>query len=146
MDIINFENKHIPKVLEISKSVFKDDSWDREQFRKEIDRDTNYSYVILKENSVIAFMIASFDYENLELLIIAIDSKFRKQGMAKKLMDYLFLLAKKISATKIVLEVGEKNIAAINLYKKYNFIEIARKENYYYDGSSIIIMSCLNYG
>ena len=40
---------------------------------------------------------------------------------------------------KLILEVSEQNINAINLYKKHNFVEINRRKGYY-NGIDAIIM------
>ena len=44
-----------------------------------------------------------------------------------------------INAEKVLLEVRESNISAINLYSKCGFKEINRRKNYY-DGEDAIIM------
>ena len=51
------------------------------------------------------------------------------------LLDYLFDEISK----PVILEVRESNIPAINLYKKFNFMEIARREKYYENENAIIM-------
>ena len=140
MKIIDFEYKHITEVVNIEFSSFSYDVWDREEFSSQIEEDTNYCRVVIIENRVVAFMIVSFVTENVELLNIATHKNFRKKGIAKLLMYDLLSFSKKIYAEKILLEVKRENIPAINFYKKYNFIKISERNNYYSDGSDADIM------
>ena len=90
--------------------------------------------VIWEENKIVAYSIIYNAIDCYELLEIAVDENYRNKGFANKLIDKL------PSDMDIFLEVSENNINAIKLYKKNNFIELARRKKYYLDNSDAIVM------
>ena len=84
-------------------------------------------------NELMAFLDYSMIYDKSEINHIYVDLTYRKKGVASLLMNYYFNDIKgKINS--ITLEVSSLNEAAINLYKKYGFKNVAIREKYY--GSS----------
>ena len=90
--------------------------------------------VIWEENKIVAYSIIYNAIDFYELFEIAVDKNYRNRGYANKLIDKL------PSDMDIFLEVSENNINAIKLYKKNNFIELARRKKYYLDNSDAIVM------
>lgn len=90
--------------------------------------------VIWEENKIVAYSIIYNAIDCYELFEIAVDENYRNKGFANKLIDKL------PSDMDIFLEVSENNINAIKLYKKNNFIELARRKKYYLDNSDAIVM------
>lgn len=92
--------------------------------------DTNYvdnpfrKYVIYDN---IAILVYSEIYDRLEIDYIYVLEEYRKNGIASKLLDYLFSKYN----YECSLEVRCDNIAAINLYKKYGFDIVSIRKNYY---------------
>lgn len=80
-----------------------------------------------KEKQIIA-MILYQKTDITEIITICVHPDFRKQGIAKNL---LLELKTKMKKRKIMLEVNERNIPAIKLYKKLGFKEINVRKNYY---------------
>ena len=62
---------------------------------------------------------------------IAVLKDFRKQGIAKTIVNQLIDFCKNKNCEFITLEVRESNSPAISLYKKLNFQEVANRKNYY---------------
>jgi [ribosomal protein S18]-alanine N-acetyltransferase len=64
-----------------------------------------------------------------EILFIAVDSAYRRRGIAKR------LLQNELAASRgeWFLEVRESNLAAIRLYESLGFQVAGRRENYYPD-------------
>lgn len=66
-----------------------------------------------------------------ELAKLAIDKKFQGKKLSSLLMDACILFAKEKKATTIMLVSSTKLDTALNLYRKYNFIEVPMAENDY---------------
>ncbi len=64
-----------------------------------------------------------------ELLNVAVSPHFRRRGVASLLMDKLFI----VQPDTVFLEVRESNLAAQVLYKKYGFLPVGVRRNYYQD-------------
>ncbi|MDD4608520.1 MAG: GNAT family N-acetyltransferase [Bacilli bacterium] len=98
-------------------------------------------YVI--DNVIVGFIDYSIIYDKAELNYIIILENYRNQKIASKLIEYFILDAKKNKCVNITLEVRTSNNLAINLYKKYGFVEVAIRNNYYQEEDGILMMKVM---
>jgi len=141
MKITDFKFKHLNQIIKIEESAYGKDHWNRDIFYAELDRKNSYNKVVLNENNIpIAFLIASYLFEEAELLSIAVQKESRGKGISKLLIKDLINYSKFNGIEKIFLEVKENNIVAKSLYEKFGFKKISQRKNYYSDGSNADIM------
>jgi ribosomal protein S18 acetylase RimI-like enzyme len=79
-------------------------------------------------------------HETAEIDFVAVDSIFRKQGIGSKLVETACLLAKRAHASRMLLEVGEKNAEARALYSKLGFREIGKRRKYYQGSEDALVL------
>lgn len=91
--------------------------------------------ILLKDNEIIGFINFDIIYDRIELININVLDKYQGNGYSNILMDKMI----SYDYTNITLEVSSKNIKAINLYKKYGFIEETIRKNYYIDSDAILM-------
>lgn len=92
----------------------------------------NYIILVSDENNINAFLIALKNIDTYEIEAIYVESNYRRQGIATKLLNYLedhYLNKDDV----ILLEVAVNNENAINLYKKFGFNIINTRHKYYKD-------------
>ena len=65
-----------------------------------------------------------------ELLLIAVDPRHRDNGLAKLLIDFLFISARSRGVTRIFLEMRKGN-PALHLYERVGFHPIGERPDYY---------------
>ena len=94
-------------------------------------------------NEVVAYAGASIEYEQSDLLYVAVKSDFRRQKIASKLLLSLFEMVKNRGAEEMFLEVEEDNTSAINLYKGLGFVFLGTRKNYYGDKSAMVFVKKL---
>lgn len=77
-------------------------------------------------------------YANLKMLSgegeierIAVDSRFRRRGVGRKLMEKMEESAAKEGVKDLTLEVRDSNTAARRLYESFGFAEEGRRKGYY---------------
>lgn len=71
---------------------------------------------------------------------IVIAKKYRGKGYSKILLDNLLSFCKStLNLKSINLEVNVENTIAINLYKKYNFVEVGLRKKYYNNNDAILM-------
>ena len=87
--------------------------------------------VFIENNKVIGFIHINEIYDRYEINNIFVLYEYRKKGIASQLMDNIIKLGKDTGIINITLEVRKDNVNAINLYKKYGFVEKAIRKNYY---------------
>jgi ribosomal-protein-alanine N-acetyltransferase len=66
-----------------------------------------------------------------ELLTIAVDPEYRRQGLAQELMSDFEKHAKSKGARDAFLEVSEVNEAAIGLYQRSGYTQAGLRKDYY---------------
>ena len=80
------------------------------------------------DNVIIGFISCSIIYDRCEINYIAVEKKFRRRGIAQKLLDYVI---NNNNFDSISLEVRKDNIEAINFYLKNGFEKVSIRKNYY---------------
>ena len=99
-----------------------------------------YKCLLYDEEAILGVIVFEEIYGRIELDYIIVDDNYRRLGIASKLMGYLVNYAKNNSVSNITLEVNENNTSALNLYKKYKFEMVSRRENYYKDNDAILMI------
>lgn len=92
----------------------------------------SYKFYGLKiGKQLIAYAILSLLKDEAEILNIAVDAAYRKQGYGKKLLQHILYVANQYHILQIFLEVRRSNLVAIRLYEKLGFKQIGLRKNYY---------------
>lgn len=98
---------------------------------------------VLQNKNLIGFLNFNVTYEDCEIEYICVKEDFKKKGVASLMLVYLEDFCKKIAnnkVNKILLEVGEQNMSAINLYKKLNFNTVGERKKYYKNSENALIL------
>ncbi len=73
---------------------------------------------------------------------VAVRKAYRRQGMGERLLISIIDLITELKTQFVVLEVRASNIAAQNLYRKYDFVQVGLRRGYYSDnGEDGVLMS-----
>lgn len=98
--------------------------------------DFDMKYSLIVNDVEVSFIETHQLYETLDITNVKTIENERRKGYAYKLLKYII---DKTNALKIMLEVKETNINAINLYKKLGFKKISERKNYYKNETAIIM-------
>ena len=77
------------------------------------------------------FIMSRLAADEAEILSVAVASRQRGRGLARRLLDLHLRRLAGLGARAVFLEVDEHNTAAIKLYDRAGFREVARRPNYY---------------
>ncbi|MFI3261141.1 MAG: N-acetyltransferase [bacterium] len=101
-------------------------------------KESSYNYIYLyKENNInMGFIIINKIEDEIEIIDIAVEEKYRNKKIGLKLCDFII----QINEGKFFLEVNVNNTAAIGLYKKMKFNIIGKRDKYYQNGDDAYIM------
>lgn len=86
-------------------------------------------FIYKEKDMIIGFIILEITYETLSILHLYVKPEHRRKNIASLMLDYAISECDK--AENIILEVRVDNIAAINLYKKFDFKIINIRKKYY---------------
>lgn len=98
------------------------------------------SYFLARRGPVIGYAVASVAGDVVELQRIGVDPAHRRRGVAGELLDQVVEVARAADADRVLLEVREDNAGALAFYAARGFVELARRQRYYRDGASAVVM------
>ena len=90
-------------------------------------------------NEVIGYLKYQLIYDRMEVDDFLVLPQYRNQGIGKRLMSYLVVIAINNRVVNITLEVRKSNSIARELYKKFGFREVALRHFYYGDEDGILM-------
>jgi len=106
--------------------------WTREEFAAYITGEGTPVYVACdSRRSIAGFAMLRHLGDEVELITIAVDRKWRKKGVGLMLMRALFNALLMSPAKRMLLEVAADNPAALKLYGKLGFARIGERKGYY---------------
>lgn len=107
-------------------------------FHIETEIDSMLAIVLVSEDKsgVNGYLYALDFGDNIDLLSIFVDNKYRNKHIATSMLQ--FLVEESINQT-ITLEVSSNNIPALNLYHNFGFKNVGVRKNYYEDSDAYIM-------
>lgn len=134
--------KHLNKIKENLKEDF-DEFWNENVLRSELENPASTYIVAIdeKNNDVVGYAGIWQPIDEAHITNIVTKKDKRKNRVATNMLEELIRISKKRNLNNITLEVNNKNIPAINLYKKYNFKEVGVRKKYYNDIDDALIMT-----
>ena len=110
---------------------FFDEKWSESSFSNEIKKPNSAVFCAFYDNEIVGVACVENQFGDGYLHNIAVDDEYRRQGIAKWLMDKCseFLLSNGVE--KIFLEVRKSNTNALNLYKKCGFETVSIRKGFY---------------
>ena len=127
--------KLLDKLFEIEVECFDQEAFAKRQIAYLL-TDYNTIALVAKVNSAIAgFIIAQVEVDETtefgHIITVNVTPKWRRQGIAKKLLQEIEHLLKQKGIHECRLEVREDNNSAIRLYQTIGYQTIGKIENYY---------------
>jgi [ribosomal protein S18]-alanine N-acetyltransferase len=115
--------------------------WSLSVFTKEFNHPGSFHYLLTTSAGIIiGFVLSLIIVDELHIHNIAIHPDFQRKGYAKILVSTILSYAESKKVVSVFLEVRENNIAALRLYKNLGFTSISRRDKYYSDNETAIIM------
>ena len=120
--------------------------WPERSFRFEItDNPAARCWVAESALRVVGTLVLWLLTDEAHIATIAVHPEFRRQGIGRALLTHALLAAAEQGARTAVLEVRASNLIAQEMYRKFGFLETARRPRYYKDnGESAVVMSLLS--
>ncbi len=141
------EEDHIDQIMEIEKVSFPT-PWHKRIFELELGKPRSLHSVYKIGDKVVGYLISWMLYDEIHILNVAVHPEYRRNGIAKKLIDHTINHFSKKGAITVILEVRTSNIAAQNLYEKMGFQVLRTRKKYYTDTGedALVLMLDINSG
>ncbi len=83
------------------------------------------------DTSIAGFVVARCLADEGEIENVVVDIRFRRQGIAARLVGEVLRQARIAGASSLLLEVRDSNLAAVRLYESMGFRQDGRRKSYY---------------
>lgn len=120
----------LPEVMAIEKTSFTT-PWSETLFMNEIFKPRSLPKAALIGEKLVGYICGNYLLDEGHILNVTVHPDFRKQGIASQLVDHMLGLLKKEGCLTIFLEVRQSNEAALRMYEKAGFTEIAKRKAYF---------------
>lgn len=94
-------------------------------------KDNDNIFIALDNDELVGYIIFHIQSDFTDIYKIFVREKDRRNGIAQMMLLEVEKLSKRYNSKKIMIEVREKNINAINLYNKFGMENIDIRKNYY---------------
>ncbi len=141
IEIRRATEKDLAQIFDIEKRTFLT-YWSYEMLYEDICKTPISYYLVALENEKVLGYIGMWHVmDEGHILNVAIDTPYRNLKIGSILLKELLDYCKEIGIERVTLEVREHNEPALGLYKKFGFIEMGLRKNYYQDtNENAIIM------
>lgn len=130
IDIDILKEEDLEEITRIEKETFSI-PWSYDSFKDTIDNENTLYLVARKDKEVAGYAGLWQSLDEGEITNVAVDAKFRRLGIANKLLNILEEKGHERGINAFFLEVRESNEAAIKLYEKQGFKHLGKRKNFY---------------
>ncbi|MEB3350607.1 MAG: GNAT family N-acetyltransferase [Cyanobacteriota bacterium] len=116
--------------------------WSETQWRQELAQPRRPALGLWRAGELRAMACGWLVVDELHLVLVATDPAWRRQGLARLLLEALMAQAVAAGARHATLEVAAGNSAALALYTQLGFREAGRRRGYYRNGEDALIQWC----
>ena len=117
-----------------------DNFWSYNILKQELENGKSKYFVAKQENEIVGFAGILLIIDQVNIMNIVVKKYKTNFGIGSLLLEEIIRYSKIHNATSITLEVNEKNIPAIKLYKKYGFKQVGLRRKYYNNEDNAILM------
>ena len=130
IEIKMMESIHVPQVAALEKLCFSE-PWSENSVAGELRNPLSLWLVTVDGACVAGYVGSQSVMGESDMMNIAIDPNYRRQGVAAALVETLVDELKAKGNHCLTLEVRASNAPAIALYEKLGFVQVGRRPNYY---------------
>ncbi len=129
--IKEYHSEEIYKLQKNYKKDFGNNIWKSDELKISIKNKKLEGDVFVIENKVGGFCFFKKIDNYVEIYSIFVVPTHRKKGVARQFIKSCVEFCKQEKLNKIILDVNETNLHAINFYRKNNFLFCGKRKNYY---------------
>jgi ribosomal-protein-alanine N-acetyltransferase len=130
----------LPEIVAIEQSSFAS-PWNMAFFRHELYNPVAFFYIIEVGVKLAGYIIFWIFKDEAHIANLAIHPEYRKRGYGEYLFRWSLEFARNKKVATVTLEVNEKNLAARDLYEKFSFKIVGKREKYYENSDDALILT-----
>ena len=132
MTITKMRPEHASQVAELEKLCFSD-PWSEKSVASELENELALWLVALEGETLAGYVGSQTVMGETDMMNIAVAPAFRRQGIARELIQALVRDLKERASHSLTLEVRASNAPARALYDMLGFQQVGLRRNYYHN-------------
>ncbi|GAA0496718.1 ribosomal protein S18-alanine N-acetyltransferase [Salinibacillus aidingensis] len=121
------------QIINIEQKTF-NTPWDEGSFKSELEQNKFAHYYVIEDEGIpFGYCGLWVVYESAQITNIAILPEYRGNNYGQELFSYALDEARALQAREMSLEVRTSNIIAQKMYRKFGFVPVGIRKNYYID-------------
>lgn len=125
-------DQDIPAIVALEKEC-RLSSWGLKGYQQELINSSAFVLVARQHDQVVGYLSGRTMADEFELLSLGVAPDFRRQGIARQLMNEGMQVLRSQGISRWFLEVRAANLSAQQLYLSCGFSPVGRRRNYYTD-------------
>ena len=121
---------HIEEIAKLEEECFSS-PWSKDGLKSELNNNFARFFTALSGDEIAGYIGAHNILGEVYITNVAVFERFRRMGVAQKLIEILVEETKKEEAEFITLEVRKSNFSAISLYEKMGFKVVGERKDFY---------------
>ena len=130
MNIVPMNEGHVPQIALLEKECFPD-PWSEQSIASELTNPLSLWLVAQEGDTLMGYVGSQTCLDETDMMNIAVSPAFRRQGVAKALIDALVAALQERGSRQLTLEVRASNAPARQLYGRLGFSQVGLRKNYY---------------
>ena len=130
IEIVSMVESHVAQVAALEKACFTT-PWSENSVRAELTNPLSLWLVAVDHGQVVGYVGSQSVMDEADMMNVAVSDAYRRQGIARKLVEALITALDKRGVLSLTLEVRASNEPAKQLYRQIGFEQVGRRPNYY---------------
>lgn len=123
---------HVPQIAQLEAQCFSD-PWSEKSIASELENPLSLWLVAEENGQVLGYVGSQTVLDESDMMNVAVDPRFRRQGIARALIETLIAELAKMGSRCLRLEVRVSNENARALYERMGFRQLGLRKNYYHN-------------
>lgn len=132
MRIIQMNKEHVSQIAKLEAQCFSD-PWSEKSIASELENPLSLWLVAEENGQVFGYVGSQTVLDESDMMNVAVDTRFRRQGIARALIETLIAELAKMGSRCLRLEVRVSNENARALYARMGFQQLGLRKNYYHN-------------
>ena len=123
---------HVSQIARLEAQCFSD-PWSEKSIASELENPLSLWLVAEENDQVFGYVGSQTVLDESDMMNVAVDPRFRRQGIARALIETLIAELSKMGSRCLRLEVRVSNENARALYARMGFQQLGLRKNYYHN-------------
>lgn len=123
---------HVSQIAQLEAQCFSD-PWSEKSIASELENPLSLWLVAEENGQALGYVGSQTVLDESDMMNVAVDPRFRRQGIARALIEALIAELAKMGSRCLRLEVRVSNESARALYARMGFQQLGLRKNYYHN-------------